>query len=43
MYAVIEQTHLNYLRHNQKQIQAKLYNRLQDAINSGDSLTNVGQ
>src|SRR6266540_5404813 len=43
MYAVIEQTRLNYLRHNQKQIRAELYNGLQDAINSGDSLTNVGQ
>jgi len=40
---VIEQTHLNYLRHNQKQIRAKQYNGLQDAINSRDSLTNIGQ
>src|SRR6266540_3412562 len=28
MYAVIEQIRLNYLRHNQKQIQAELYNGL---------------
>ncbi|PKY59698.1 hypothetical protein RhiirA4_482672 [Rhizophagus irregularis] len=40
MYAMIEQTHLNYLRHNQKQIQAELYSGLQDAINSGDNLDN---
>ncbi len=43
MHAVIEQTHLNYLRHNQKQIRAELYNGLQDAINSEDSSTNIGQ
>ncbi|CAB4416166.1 unnamed protein product [Rhizophagus irregularis] len=43
MYAMIEQTRLNYLRHNQKQIRAELYSGLQDAINSGDNLANVGQ
>ena len=43
IYAVIEQTRLNYLRHNQKQIRAKQYNGLQDTINSRDSLTNIGQ
>ena len=43
MYTVMEQTHLNYLRFNQKQIRAELYNGLQDAMYSGDSTTNVGQ
>ncbi len=43
MYIIIEQIHLNYLRFNQKQIYVKLYNRLQDAIISEDSITNVGQ
>ena len=42
MYTVIEQTRLNYLRFNQKQIRAELYNGLQDAMISGDSTTNVG-
>src|SRR6266516_2104148 len=40
---IIEQTHLNYLRFNQRQIRAELYNGLQDAMYSGDSTTNVGQ
>src|SRR6185437_7317867 len=40
---VMEQIRLNYLRFNQKQIRAELYNGLQDAIYSGDSITNVGQ
>src|SRR5215208_923504 len=39
----MEQTRLNYLRFNQKQICAELYNGLQDAMYSGDSTTNVGQ
>src|SRR5271156_6461109 len=43
MYTVIEQARLNYLRFNQKQIRAELYNGLQDALISGDSTTNVGQ
>ena len=43
MYTVMEQTRLNYLRFNQKQIRAELYNGLQDAMYSGDSTTNVGQ
>ena len=43
MYTVIEQTRLNYLRFNQKQIRAELYNGLQDAMISGDSTTNIGQ
>src|SRR6266498_5383040 len=44
MYTVIEQARLNYLRFNQKQIRAELYNGLQDAMISGDSTTtNVGQ
>ena len=44
MYTVVEQTCLNYLRFNQKQIRAELYiNGLQDAMISGDSITNVGQ
>ena len=43
MYTVMEQTRLNYLRFNQKQICAELYNGLQDAMYSGDSTTNVGQ
>src|SRR2546423_2770538 len=43
MYTVMEQTRLNYLRFNQKQIRADLYNGLQDAMYSGDSTTNVGQ
>jgi hypothetical protein len=43
MYTVIEQARLNYLRFNQKQIRAELYNGLQDAMVSGDSTTNVGQ
>ena len=43
MYTVIEQARLNYLRFNQKQIRAELYNGLQDALISGDSATNVGQ
>ncbi|PKK57669.1 hypothetical protein RhiirC2_797622 [Rhizophagus irregularis] len=34
---------LNYLRFNQKQIRAKLYNGIQDAMISGDRTTNVGQ
>ncbi len=43
MYTVVEQARLNYLRFNQKQIRAELYNGLQDAMISGDSTTNVGQ
>ena len=43
MYTVVEQTRLNYLRYNQKQICAELYNGLQDALNSGDSTINIGQ
>src|ERR1700722_11224500 len=43
MYTVIEQTRLNYLKYNQKQIRAELYNGLQDAMISGDRTTNVGQ
>jgi hypothetical protein len=43
MYTIVEQTRLNYLRYNQKQIRADLYNGLQDAMHSGDSTTNVGQ
>jgi hypothetical protein len=43
MYTVVEQTRLNYLRFNQKQIRAELYNGLQDAMISGDSTTNIGQ
>ena len=43
MYTIVEQTRLNYLRFNQKQIRAELYNGLQDAMHSGDSTTNVGQ
>src|SRR6266498_1465799 len=43
MYTVVEQMRLNYLKFNQKQIRAELYNGLQDAICSGDSTTNVGQ
>src|ERR1041384_4646546 len=39
MYTVMEQTCLNYLRFNQKQIRAELYNGLQDAMYSGDSTT----
>ena len=39
----MEQTRLNYLRFNQKQIRAELYNELQDAMHSGDSTTNVEQ
>ena len=42
MYTAVEQMHLNYLRFNQKQIQAELYNGLQDAMISGDRTTNVG-
>jgi len=42
MYTIIEQIYLNYLRFNQKQIHAELYNRFQDAIVSEDSITNVG-
>src|SRR3989337_3711873 len=37
MYTVMEQTRFNYLRFNQKQIRAELYNGLQDAMYSGDS------
>ncbi len=43
MYTVVERARLNYLRFNQKQIRAELYNGLQDAMISGDSATNVGQ
>ena len=43
MYTVMEQTRLNYLRFNQKQIRVELYNGLQDAMYSGDSTTNVRQ
>ena len=43
MYTVIKQTRLNYLKYNQKQIRAELYNGLQDAMISGDRTTNVGQ
>ena len=43
MYTVVEQTRLNYLKYNQKQIRAELYNGLQDAMISGDRTTNVGQ
>jgi hypothetical protein len=43
MYTVVKQTHLNYLRFNQKQIRAELYNGLQDAMILGDRTTNVGQ
>ena len=43
MYTVVEQSRLNYLRFNQKQIRAELYNGLQDAMTSGDSTTNIGQ
>ena len=42
MYTVVEQMCLNYLRFNQKQIQAELYNRLQNAIISGNRITNIG-
>ncbi len=42
MYTVMEQTRLNYLRFNQKQIRAELYNGLQDVMYSGASTTNVG-
>ena len=42
MYTVVEQMRLNYLRFNQKQIQAELYNRLQNAIISGNRITNIG-
>ena len=41
MYTVVEQMHLNYLRYNQKQICAELYNGLQDALSSEDNTTNV--
>lgn len=43
MYAVIEQTHLNYLRYHQLELRAGLYCGLQDALSSGDNTTNVGQ
>ena len=43
MYTIVERTRLNFLRFNQKKIRAELYNRLQDAMISGDSITNVEQ
>ncbi len=36
-YATIEQTHLKYLRLNQKKLRTDLYQGLQDAIIVGDS------
>ncbi|CAG8646426.1 11864_t:CDS:1 [Scutellospora calospora] len=38
VYAYIEQSYLNYLRYNQKQIHAELYSRLQDVISVNDEL-----
>jgi len=43
MYTVMEQTCLNYLRHNQKQLCAELYNGIQDAMYAEDSSMNIEQ
>ena len=43
MYTVVEQIRLNYIKFNQKQIRAELYNGLQDALHLGDNTTNVGR
>jgi hypothetical protein len=43
-YATIEQNHLKYLRLNQKELRADLYQGLQDAISVGDnSAAAIGQ
>ncbi|CAG8778985.1 13049_t:CDS:2, partial [Rhizophagus irregularis] len=43
LHYFVEHTRLNYLRFNQKQMRAELYNGIQDAMISGDRTTNVGQ
>jgi hypothetical protein len=43
-YAIVEQTHLTYLRLNQKKLRVDFYQGLQDAIIVGDnSATAIGQ
>nr|XP_027186631.1 uncharacterized protein LOC105851205 isoform X3 [Cicer arietinum] len=39
-YASIEEVRINWIRKNQKQLRAELYNGLRDAINQGDVMTN---
>ena len=41
-YAQIEQNRLNYLRRNQTQLRADLYQGVVDAIADGRDLTNIG-
>ena len=41
-YACIEQNRLNYLKLNQKQIRAELYNGLQDALSAHDNIPRIG-
>nr|XP_027192716.1 uncharacterized protein LOC113787761 [Cicer arietinum] len=39
-YASIEEVRINWIRKNQKQVRAELYNGLRDVINQGDVMTN---
>ncbi|XP_073224868.1 uncharacterized protein [Cicer arietinum] len=39
-YASIEEVRINWIRKNQKQLHAELYNGLRDAINQGNVMTN---